>query len=417
MTARPSGAPVTVTFVALNYAPSVGGAQELVRRVAEGLVERGVVVDVLTSDALRSPTSSDPGRIERRREEIAGVRVRRFASSRAVSRADRTIRVLRGRVRRRLGRPGGRTSPALVGPWSAGLVRAVRQATRTSDVVVGCSAPFSTLLLAPWLRRGGRATVVSMPLLHQSPARLHHRLQEALRRSDQVIAMTAHEAALLAEVQVAADRVEVIPPGTDVGTGEALTPSEARQRVGLPDRPTVGFIGRLAAYKGIDTLLAATPAIWAAHPDTTVMVAGGAAGWDRADATAVEALGGDRLVIREGFPHDERNALMQACDVIVHPSRHESFGMIAIEAWAARRPVVLADIPSVRSFVEPGRTAELVPPGDDAALAQCVIDLLGDSIRSDRLAAAGRAEAERAFDWERICDQWFELVAASAGGR
>jgi glycosyltransferase involved in cell wall biosynthesis len=416
LTPRPGGAPVTVTFVALNYAPSVGGAQELVRRIAEGLVARGVVVEVLTSDALRSPTSRDPGRIDVADEEIAGVRVRRFASSRPVVDASRAVRVLRGRLRRAVGRTGG-SPPALAGPWSFGLARAVRAAARRSDVVVGCSAPFSTLLLPPWLGRGRRATIVSMPLLHRPPGGLHHRLQAALRRSDRVVAMTTHEAGLLAEIGVPADRVQVIPPGTDVDGPEELTPSAARQRVGLPDRPTVGFIGRLAAYKGIDTLLDAAPAIWAAQPDATIMVAGGAAGWDPAGAKEAEALGGDRLVIREGFPHHERDALMQACDVIVHPSRHESFGMIAIEAWAVQRPVVLADIACVGSFVEAGRTGELIPPGDADALARCVIDLMADPQRRRELAAAGRAEAVRAYDWERICDQWLDLVTAREGRR
>jgi glycosyltransferase involved in cell wall biosynthesis len=210
----------------------------------------------------------------------------------------------------------------------------------------------------------------------------------------------------------------VIPPGTDVAGAAVLTPSEARQRAGLPEQPTVGFIGRLAAYKGVDTLVDAAPAIWSARPDATVLLAGSPTGWEGYRSPEVAALGGDRLVIREGLDDDERDLLLQACDVVVHPSRHESFGMIAIEAWAARRPVVLADIDAVRSFVDDGRTGLLIPPGDAGALASAVVDLLDDPDQRAALAAAGRAEAEAGFDWERICDQWAELVSSSTrGGR
>ncbi|MCU1370369.1 MAG: hypothetical protein JWO77_1563 [Ilumatobacteraceae bacterium] len=407
--------PVKVTFVALNYAPSLGGAQELIRHIAEGLVARGVEVDVLTSDALRSPTSRDPGRIGIPREVIAGVEVRRHAGVRAVERARYLRRLAWGRVRRRFfPRAEGRTTPALYGPWTLGLIRAVRRATRTSDVVVGCSAPFSTMLLPPWLRRGGRATIVTMPLLHQPTSALHPLISEALRRSDVVVAMTDHEAGLVAEAGVPVDRVRVIPPGTDVGAAPELTPPEARARLGLPERQTVGFIGRLAAYKGVDTLLDAAPEIWAAQPDTTILLAGSPVGWTGYRSPEIAQLGGDRLVIREGYADHERDLLLQACDVVVHPSRHESFGMVAIEAWSVRRPVVLADLACVRSFVEPGRTGELIAPGDAGALASTVVGLLEDPDRRAALADAGRAEAEAHFDWSGVGDRWLETVA---GGR
>ena len=141
-----------------------------------------------------------------------------------------------------------------------------------------------------------------------------------------------------------------------------------------------------------------------------MLIAGSATGWDGFRSDAVAQRGGDRLVIREDFAAAERSLLFSACDIVVHPSRDESFGLIAVEAWAARRPVVLADIPCIRTFVDAGRTAEMIAPGDDVALAETIIELLGDPARRDRMAAAGRAEVEARFDWEHVCDAWDEAL-------
>ncbi|MGN6695590.1 MAG: glycosyltransferase family 4 protein [Aquihabitans sp.] len=408
-----------ITFVALNYAPSRGGAQEHVRRVAEGLVARGHEVTVLTTDALRSPASREPGRIRQRQDRIGGVDVRRYPTPQLIARSMPALRRLVAWYRRRSADPGTEpeaiaAGPWLRGPWSPSLAWAVRRAVRTDDVVVGCSAPFTTSVLANWLRPRGGALVASMPLLHASPLGTHPALSRALRTSDLVFASTDFEAGLDRSVGISSLRVGVIPPGVAPQDYPELDPREARARCGLPERPTVGFIGRLAAYKGVDTFLEAAPAIWDAAPDTTVLIAGSATGWDGFRSPAAAAIGGERLVIREGFADDERALLYAACDVVVHPSRDESFGLVALEAWAAHRPVVLADIPCVRSFVEEGRTAEVVAPGDAEGLAATVGDLLADADRRERLAAAGYAEIAERFDWEHICDEWDDKLRALA---
>lgn len=405
-----------VTFVALNYAPSRGGAQEHVRRVAEGLVARGHEVTVLTTDSLRSPAAREPGRVVAAHEIIGGVEVRRFAVPRLVAALQPAVRMVVARARKLRSSTGpAPSSPWLLGPWSPRLVLAVHRASRTSDVVVGCSAPFSTVVLPTWFRTSGRAHVASMPLLHASDAGPHPAVGRALRTSDQVFASTEFEAGLDRSVGVAARHISVVPPGVAPGDFPVRGTQEARAASGLPERPTVGFIGRLAAYKGVDTLLDAAATIWAAHPDTTILIAGSATGWDGFRPPDVVALGGDRFVVREGFADAERALLFAACDVVVHPSRDESFGLVALEAWAARRPVVLADIPCVRSFVDEDRTAAIVGAGDVAGLARVVGELLEDPARRDRLAAAGHAEIAARFDWEQICDSWDDALRKLVG--
>lgn len=405
-----------VTFVALNYAPSVGGAQTLIAELATGFVARGCEVEVLTTDSLRLPSARNSGNVPVAEEVIDGVTVRRFGTPRAVPSSLRAVRRATKAMQRRSGRPSRAPSPWLLGPWSPALLRSVRKAMRSSDIVVGVAAPYVTALAPTWWCRGARARVVVVPLLHVSSSSPHPAVARTLRRADRVVALTDFEAAVCIESGADAARVAVVPAGTNPDDYPAMPAADARRILDLPERSTVGFVGRLAAYKGIDTLLEAARELWIDHPDATVLIAGSPSGWTGHRDPAIRALGGDRLIVREEFDDDHRALLLAACDVVVHPSREESFGMVALEAWAARRPIVVADIPAVRGVVEPGVTGEIIEPGDSTGLARTLAELLDDPGRRARLGAAGRAEVEDRYSWDRICDSWQTHLADTLAG-
>lgn len=173
----------------------------------------------------------------------------------------------------------------------------------------------------------------------------------------------------------------------------ALAPCIANWRGG--EQPRITFIGRYAEHrKGFEVLVAALPAIRAAHPGAIISVVG--EGPARA-VPGVEFLG--------QLDDAARDELLTRTDVYVAPNLgRESFGVILLEALASGAPVVASDITAFRDVISDaeGPVGRLFPVGDHRALAREVAASLAEP--RDLHLIRSRAVAAQ-FDWDRIGPQ------------
>jgi glycosyltransferase involved in cell wall biosynthesis len=148
-------------------------------------------------------------------------------------------------------------------------------------------------------------------------------------------------------------------------------------RPGWADRPVVGFVGWIQPSKGVLDLVRAMREV-----DARLIVVGDGRG-EYAETVRREA--GEGVVFTGGV--DDARALMPWFDVLAVPSRVEAFGTVAAEALASGTPVVATRGGGIEEYVVPGRTGELVMPGD--------VDALAGAIRRVLPRAASMADAAR----------------------
>jgi len=185
---------------------------------------------------------------------------------------------------------------------------------------------------------------------------------------------------------------EVVPNGVVVPAHADATNREHR----------IVFIGRHDARKGLPVLLRAWPEIRRRSGARLRLI-----GTDplqyrllhsrlRFDEDGIDVLG---IV-----PNEQRDAELASAKLFVSPALGgESFGMVLVEAFATATPVVASDIPGFAD-VATGDAAELVPPGDERALADAICDLLADEERRVAMGRAGRELAQR-YSWDGIAER------------
>ncbi|UGS36987.1 D-inositol-3-phosphate glycosyltransferase [Capillimicrobium parvum] len=305
--------------------------------------------------------------------------------------------------------------------WGSGpLSPALRRAARTlpADVVAAASLPLNHLHYP--VGRADGAPVVFLPAAHTGDRWGYERpnLVRVLNRGAATVPFTAHERDWLAEQGVRPERLHVIPAGIDTGAaGGRRGAFRAAHGIGTDDT-IVAYVGQHGSHKGLDTLVAAVPALLAQRPDAWLVLAGARTPYSDRLAEQIAALdpaARARVVVRHDVPAQEKAALLADTDVFASPSHAESFGLTTLEAWDRRLPVVLGDSPSQREIA--GAAAAFVAPGDAAALAQTLAALAADAQRRARLGEAGHALLQARFTRAAMVRAWAELLRGVAAGR
>ncbi len=201
--------------------------------------------------------------------------------------------------------------------------------------------------------------------------------------------------------------IEVVPNGVDLAAFPHRPLRAACDEIqGLPAPGTgqvVLHLARLSGQKGHSILLAAAAALRSRFPDARYLVVG-----DGAERALIEAerarQGLESVVILAGHRTDTA-ALLAAADLVVLPSFAEGFPNVILEAMATGRPVVASAVGDTPDIVQDGVSGFLTPPGDAAALAARIGELLADPALRARQGAAARALAERDHGYPRVVER------------
>jgi D-inositol-3-phosphate glycosyltransferase len=162
------------------------------------------------------------------------------------------------------------------------------------------------------------------------------------------------------------------------------------------------FVGRIQPLKGLDVAVETLARL--DNPRARLVVVGGASGADgEAEVNRVHALAEslgvvDRIDFVAPQAHHILSTYYRAADVVIVPSRSESFGLVALEAAACGVPVVASGVGGLITIVDDGVTGHLVSDRDPDVFAQHVNAIIANPVAAGVMGARAADKARR-YTW------------------
>jgi D-inositol-3-phosphate glycosyltransferase len=213
-------------------------------------------------------------------------------------------------------------------------------------------------------------------------------------------------------------KIHDIPCGIDLDLFRPGDRASARAALGFDAAPVLLFVGRIDPVKGLEFLLdgyAALRTTWTDGAPPHLVIVGGdltpaGLGDDlaRIHAQAVAKEIADGITFAGSQPHERLPEYYNAADLVVVPSRYESFGLVAVEGMACGTPVVASRVGGLPYTVEDGTNGFLASYGAADQLATASARILRDPALWARLSAGAIATAQR-FGWEQVTERILAL--------
>jgi glycogen(starch) synthase len=395
--------PRRALILSWEYPPLIeGGLARHVRKLSEGLVERGVDVHVLTRG----------GEEMAEEETVAGVAIHRVREPKR---------------------------PTDLGEFVAWVER-MNSDMLAVGVDLGDRYDFDLVHGHDWLvamagdhlARRFRAPLVTtihatehgrhQGWVDKHPQSYIHGVERWItNRADQVIVCSFYMREQVAEIfGVPDERIAVIWNGIDPGDLQPHPGPELerlRAQFAAPEEKLVLLIGRLVYEKGFQLALEAMPALIERHPETRFLVAGSGTHEQELRRQAEELVLMENGTFLGWMGDDVLHSLYRIADVCVVPSIYEPFGLVALEAMASGCPCIVADTGGLREVVPHEEAGLRFTARDPGSLVEMVERVFSDhDLREGLIAEA--AEHVLRFDWgdvaKRTVAVYDELVPDAA---
>ena len=288
--------------------------------------------------------------------------------------------------------------------------------------VVHAHDMYSNILLVPWGRLAGTASVIASRRWWNETPRSSHRLLNrwSYRFAHRVLVNSPAVQSLVRDGErIRAERVVVVSNFVDeemftAPAGDDLQRIRSELMI-QPEAIVVGVVANLRPVKEHWVLLDAAARLTQRWPQLRVVLVGEGICREPLQHQA-HRLGIDRHVIFAGSrPHHP--SMHYLFDISVLTSRAEGFPNAIVEAMAAARPVVATAVGGVADAVVDGETGLIVPPSQPESLARALDALLMDSALRTTMGKAGRKRAKLLYDADRVIDSLEALYVSSVRSR
>lgn len=396
-----------------RYWPAIGGSELYMKKLAEAVAADGHESVVFTTEAQEVDALWYKGRavVSNPNEELVNrVKVHRMPMKYLPAHGKTMMALSLIPVK------GFRERYSMPGPYVEHWLGRIKS-LGSADVIHAAALPFT-----PVLNMGLRAAEtlgaksIASPFMHLAmPKRFGFGFDrpyqiDLLKQYDMLIAQTQAEKDFLVEKGIEESRVKALGLGVDVDELAGGDAARFREKYKVQDR-IVFYIGAMTFDKGANHLLLACMNLWERGERFKLILAG----QPRDDFLELVAKQTpdvkDRLLVLDSISEHDKKDLLAAGDIFAMPSRAESFGIVYLEAWCYKKPVIAAKIPTSCEIINNGEDGMLAGFGDVDQLTESISSLLNDPDRCKSMGEAGRLKVLSRYVWKDIENKFKDILS------
>jgi glycosyltransferase involved in cell wall biosynthesis len=235
--------------------------------------------------------------------------------------------------------------------------------------------------------------------------------KKAVERADGIIAVGSKlKEWIINELYADAEKVFLIPNGIDIKLFKFATNGrkEVLRRHSISNSPVILFTKHFSPRYGAQYLIPAMREIIKDYPSARLIMTNDDPWKEKIIKLAKKYGVIDNIILPGCLPYEDLPKYYSACDVFVHPSINdqETFGISLIEAMACSKPVVATAVGGPKEIIEGGENVGmLIPPKNSEAIANAIIELLNNPLKSNQMGQNARKYVESKFTWEKVVEE------------
>lgn len=401
-----------IVHVSHLYHPSSGGVQFFFKNISERLVkDYGDEVTVVTTDSYYGPERKVFKKIKPAEEIINGVKVVRFPYRRWHIKPFLFMYKVLGKLR--IKKPEWMVLRSY-GPYSQEMKKFLT--TVKCDAFCGSSSNYLFMQMPLW-RKCNFFYYGSIHLDEdESKSALYPTQVRSINASNLYLANTGFEKARLIKSGVTSEKIFVLGTGVDMAPFTSVSCKEIneyKQTLQLPTEALViGYIGRIELTKSVLLVIKAFEKLAKQFKNIYLVIAGSGSDYVhelKAYCSMLSPEISERIKWQVNFPMQAKSLLFNSIDILVLPSQNESFGLVFLEAWSCKKPVIGASIGAVRDVIHDGVDGLLMEVGDENSLAKKLATLITNEPLRKAMGESGFKKVQENYTWDIIVSQLRQL--------
>lgn len=400
-----------ILHVVLNYYPSIGGTQVFYKNISENCIKLyNDEVEVFTVDSYYGSHSNQYKEIFPKQETINGVNIKRYSFYRKHKYWFSLLNKIMIKI-------FGKSSPLLnryiTGPWSSSLMKAMYQTD--ADVISASSLGFYYMHYPLFRHKLKKPKpFVFQGAIHFPYNKKDHgisaKMLEAIKASDYYLCNTEYEKNRLMQLGVDEEMLVITGTAVDVEKFSKGNGADMRNHLQLNDDDIlISYIGRLEATKSIIVLIDAFVQAYQKNNQLKLVIAGFTTDYVKkikAHISNLSEVYQQNIFIVLNLKETEKISLYHATDILVLPSVNESFGMVFLEAWSCKKPVIGTNIGAIKSVIDEGKNGLLMQPENANDLADKILLLANNKELRMAMGLDGYNKTCNNFTWEIVTERF-----------